>query len=359
MKAGRFDSAAAVLDDAIEQARAEGDRRTELRATIERQFQRSFTAPDGAAAENRRVAEAAIPELERLDAPRTLGRAWWLLSESHVIGSRWAERAQALEQAIAHASRTPEARADVSAYGALLAQALYYGPTPVPKAIARCLELKQAAYGPGIEAALGTTLAALEAMEGRIEEARTLYAESIDVYDRLGLDFSRAARSHLGAQIELLAGAPGNAARELRQANATLEAMGERGVRSTLAGFLADVLVGLGDDEEAETFAAVAEEAAGSADVVPQVLWRRVRARLRARRGEHESAAVLAREAVERAAQTDYLDFRADTLLAQVEVLGAAGRPEDMRLALQEATSLYELKGNRVAASRAVAASSA
>jgi class 3 adenylate cyclase/tetratricopeptide (TPR) repeat protein len=355
MKTGRFESAATVLDDAVEQARAEGDRRTELRATIERQFQRSFTAPDGAAAEDRRLARAMIPELEQLDAPRTLARAWWLLSESYVIESRWGERAQALEQAIAHASRTPEGRADVSGYGALLAQALYYGPTPVPEAITRCLELQGAAYGPGIEAALGTTLAALRAMEGRIDEARELYAESIHVYERLGLDFSRAARSHLGAQIELLAGDPSAAARELREANATLEAMGERGVRSTLAGFLADVLVSLGEGDEAEGFAAFAEEAAGSADVVPQVLWRRVRARLQARRGDHQPARALALDAVERAAQTDYLDLRADTLLALAEVLGAADQPEEMTLVLEQARSLYELKGNRVGAKRAAA----
>jgi class 3 adenylate cyclase/tetratricopeptide (TPR) repeat protein len=350
MKTGRFESAAAVLDDAVEQARAEGDRRTELRATIERQFQRSFTAPDGAAAENRRVAEAVIPELEQLDAPRTLARAWWLLSESHVIESRWGERAQALEQAIAHASRIPEGRADVSGYGALLAQALYYGPTPASEAIGRVLELQSAAYGPGIEAALGTTLAALQAMEGRIAEARRLYADSIHVYERLGLDFSRAARSHLGAQIELLAGDPERAARELREANATLEAMGERGVRSTLAGFLADVLCGLGEDDEADRLAAFTEEAAGSADVVPQVLWRRVRARMRARAGDHGTALALAEDAAERAAATDYLDFRADTLLALAEVQGSAGESDAASTALAEAKRLYERKGNIVAA---------
>jgi tetratricopeptide (TPR) repeat protein len=355
MKTGQFERAGVVLDEAVEQARAEGARAVELRATIERQFQRSFTAPDGAADQDQRVAEEVIPELEQLDAPRTLARAWWLLSESHVIGSRWGERARALEQAIAHAKRAPDGGADVSNYGALLAQALYYGPTPVPDAIARCLELKRTAYGPGIEAALGTTLAGLKAMEGRIDEARALYAESIDVYERLGLHFSRAARSHIGAQIELLAGAPSAAARELREANTTLEAMGERGVRSTLAGFLADVLVGLGEEDEAETFAAFAEEAAGSADVVPQVLWRRVRGRLQARRGDHEPARSLAQEAVVRAAQTDYLDLRADTLLALAEVLGAADEPGERDSVLEEATSLYELKGNRVGAGRATA----
>ena len=53
MKSGQFERAGVVLDDAIEQARAEGNRATELRATVERQFQRSFTAPDGAADEDR------------------------------------------------------------------------------------------------------------------------------------------------------------------------------------------------------------------------------------------------------------------------------------------------------------------
>ena len=352
MKTGQFDRAGIVLDEAVEQARAEGARAVELRATIERQFQRSFTAPDGAADEDRRVAEEAIPELEQLDAPRTLARAWWLLSESHVIRSRWGDRARALEQAIAHAKRGPDGGADVSNYGALLAQALYYGPTPVPDAIARCLELKRAAYGPGIEAALGTTLAALQAMEGRIDEARTLYAESIDVYERLGLHFSRAARSHLGAQIELLAGAPREAARELRDANATLEAMGERGVRSTLAGFLADVLCGLGEDDEADRLAAFTEEAAGSTDVVPQVLWRRVRARLRARAGDHGDARDLAQDAAERAAATDYLDFRGDTMLALAEVLAATSQNEAASAAVAEARDFYERKGNVVAARR-------
>jgi class 3 adenylate cyclase/tetratricopeptide (TPR) repeat protein len=349
MKTGQFERAGIVLDEAVERARAEGARAVELRARIERQFQRSFTAPDGAADEDRRVAEEVIPELERLDAPRTLARAWWLLSESHVIGSRWGERAEALEQAIAYAKRAPDGGADVSSYGALLAQALYYGPTPVSDAIARCLELKRTAFGPGIEAALGTTLAALQAMEGRIDEARALYAESIDVYERLGLHFGRAARSHLGAQIELLAGAPQAAARELREANATLEAMGERGVRSTLAGFLADVLCGLGEDDEAGRLAAFTEQAAGATDVVPQVLWRRVQSRLHARAGDYDAALELADAAAERAAVTDYLDFRGDTMLSLAEVRGAAGR-SDAAAAADEAARLYRSKGNIVAA---------
>ena len=104
-------------------------------------------------------------------------------------------------------------------------------------------------------------------MEGRIDDARKLYGESIEAYERLGLHFSRAARSHLGAQIELLGGDPAAAARELRAGCETLEAMGERGVRSTLSGFLADVLCELGEDEEAWLLTRFTKGAAGSADL--------------------------------------------------------------------------------------------
>ena len=352
MKTGQFERAGVVLDDAVEEARREGARATELRATIERQFQRSFMAPDGAADEDRRVAEAAIPELERLDAPRTLARAWWLLSESHVIEGRWGERAAALERAIEAARRSPSGGPDVSSYGALLAQALYYGPTPVSNAIARCSKLRDAAYGPGTEAALGTTLAALHAMEGRFDEARPLYAESIRAYERLGLHFSRAARSHLGAQIELLGGDPAAAALELRAGCETLEAMGERGVRSTLAGFLADVLCTLGDDVEAERFASFTAEASGESDLVPQVLWRRARARLDVRQGDAKRALALVGEALELTEKTDYLDFRGDTLVVYAEVLDASGDLSEATATRQHARDLYERKGNLVSARR-------
>jgi hypothetical protein len=128
----------------------------------------------------------------------------------------------------------------------------------------------------------------------------------------------------------------------------TLAEMGEHGVRSTLAGFLADILSALGALEEAEQFAAFTEHTAGAGDTVAQVLWRRARARLEARNGDRESALLLAREAVDRAALTDYLDFHADTLLTLAEVLSASGEDGAAASALDEATRLYDQKGNIV-----------
>ena len=87
------------------------------------------------------------------------------------------------------------------------AQALYYGPTPVPDAIRRARTCSPRLAGtPTFEAGLATTLAGLHAMEGRFPEARELYADSVAVYDEFGLRFRRAVRTIVGAQIETLAG---------------------------------------------------------------------------------------------------------------------------------------------------------
>src|SRR4029453_13943749 len=51
-------------------------------------------------ARDRGVAEALVPELERLEDDLGLAKALWLLSESHLIAGRWQERADALERAI-------------------------------------------------------------------------------------------------------------------------------------------------------------------------------------------------------------------------------------------------------------------
>ncbi|MDQ4030720.1 MAG: adenylate/guanylate cyclase domain-containing protein, partial [Actinomycetota bacterium] len=321
------------------------DRRLQLRAKIELQTLRSFAVPEGAAEDNARVAEEAIPELERLGDDYGLAKAWRLLSEAHVIASRWQARADALERALAHARRVPEARRDASTIAMLLAQALHYGPTPAPAAIARCRELlRDAEADEGLRAGVTATLAALVAMQGDLEQARGLYAESTALLDELGLRFRRAVRSLVGAEIESLAGDLPAAERELRRGYETLEAIGERGVRAVLAAFLGDVLCQRGDDDEAERFAGIAADLVEAADLVPHALEHAVRARVLSRRGD-ETAEALARHAVELAARSDFPDLRARTLLALAEVV-----PDEADEHVAEARRLYEQKGNLVAA---------
>ncbi len=59
-----------------------------------------------------------------------------------------------------------------------------------------------------------------------------------------------------------------------------LEAMGETNVLATIAGMLADALLGQEREDEAERFAQLGEDLADPDDVDAHVRWRRARARL-------------------------------------------------------------------------------
>jgi class 3 adenylate cyclase/predicted ATPase len=346
MLAGEWDRARLLLEDAVEAARAARDRRTELRATIDLQWRRSYMEPAEAAEGDRRVAEAVIPELEEIDDNHGLAKAWWLLSESHAYSGRWEARADALERAVLHAQQLPD-EGQLHVLAVQYAQALYYGPTPVADVVRRCSELlAHAPAAPTFEAGLSTTLAGLRAMEGQFAEARELYSSSIRVYEEFGLRFRRAVRALFGAQVEILAGDLAAAERELRTGYSMLEEMGERAARSSLAGLLADVLSVGDDDDETQRFVATARETAAETDVWPQVLWRRALARREARAGDAVTAEQLAREAVELAASTDCLDLQAGSHIALADVLRDSGRSSDAATSVEDALTLYKLKGN-------------
>ena len=83
------------------------------------------------------------------------------------------------------------------------------------------------------------------------------------------------------------------------------------------------------------------------------MLWRQVKAKLLARRGEHAEAERLAREAVAIGEETDMLDAQGDVYADLAEVLLLTGKPEEAGAALEQARERYDRKGNRVSAQRA------
>jgi hypothetical protein len=76
-----------------------------------------------------------------------------------------------------------------------------------------------------------------------------------------------------------------------------------------------------------------------------------------AHRGELQPAEALAREAIDRAGQTDMLNTQADALISLAEVLELANKLDDAGDALEQALALYEQKGNLVMAKRTTPAS--
>ena len=329
MRTGDFMRAEQLLDQALEAARASGDKRLELRTLIDREFFMTFTHPGEPLEQLVAVADAAIPMLEELGDDLGLARAWWLKSEAHMNACRWGARAADIERALGHAKRAEDI-GEEAALSALLAQALHYGPTPVPEAIVRCEEmLTMPISDRSYQAGLQSTLSALRAMEGNFDEARSLWDEARTVYEELGLRARRAGRSLIPAEIELLAGNPREAIAILGWACEKLEELGVESIRATTSAFLADALCEVGDFREAKRFAEVAAESGARDDVVTQVMWRIARSKAD---GDPQLA-----EVAHRLAQTtDYPDLKARAFIA----LGD----------LKEARRVYEAKGNIAAA---------
>jgi class 3 adenylate cyclase/tetratricopeptide (TPR) repeat protein len=348
--AGEFREADAVLTEAIETAAASGDRRLELHALLERAFLRALTDPGESVEELRRAAEEAVPELERLGDDLGLAKAWRRIADVNWMLNHWTEHAGALERALGHARRAGDHR---EAAGALMRMpmSLYYGPLPVPEAAARAEAILEQASGAQIvQSTALVCLAGLRAFSGRFEEARDLLDQGRAISDELGFRVWVAGFSLAAGDIEMLAGEPTAAERELRRGCQALEAMGERGLLATVTAELARAVCLQGRYAEAEELTRVSEGLARPADVSAQIAWRAVRARSVAGRGDLPAAEALAREALAMTERTDDLNRQARVLVDLAGIVRRSGREDEAIPLLEGALELLERKGNIVAA---------
>ena len=349
IESGRLDHAGRVLDEAERLTAAADDPRLAAHVLVQRHFLRLLHGEEGGLEEAAHAAATVIPVFERLGDDLGLCRARRLEAWVFFNAARGEAAAAAWERAAAHAQRA----GDRHAYYEILtwrASSLWFGPTPAAEAIRQCEAMRaEVRESPESEAAILRQLACLHAIVGRFAVARELIATSNAAYADLGLTLYVASSEH-EAVVELIAGNPAGAERSARAAYRALEEMGERAFRSTMAASLAVVILEQGRDEEAEDFAKLSAQLAASGDLVTQIRWRRVRARVLARRAEIRAAEALAREALAIAETTDFVNDRADALLDLSHVLEASRRCDDAVTAASGALQLYELKGNVVAA---------
>ncbi len=354
-QAGEFERADALLTEAIAAAEACGDLLSRAGALVAREFVRLQTDPVGRTAEIVRIFEETRPVFEEWDNDLGLARGWRLRSEVDRLACHFGANAEALELALEHARRAGDEleQAQILVW---LGTSYCFGPTPVRDAIKRCEELRASAGGlPWVESATLGMLAFLEGMHGHFDEARDLYGRSKRIIEDLGMRFALAGRALIPAAIESFAGSPEAAERELRWGYDLLEEMGERELRSTIAAYLAQVLVEQGRDDEAERYSVFSESFAAADDLGSQVIWRGARAKIWARRDRLAEAEALAREAVRLAATTDCLDIHGSALLDLAEVLRIANREHDAIPVVEDAVWLFEQKDNTVSAGRALA----
>ncbi len=336
-----------VLDDAI----SAGDGQLRAHALVQRGLLRLFTGPDVAAGELIEIAERAIEDLRGTGHDLGLARAWRLVAQANYLARRGGPSVAAAERALVHARRAhdPFEEREILQY---LLIALVLGPAPALEATRLCERLREeAARNPVLEADTLGALAYFAAIQGYTADANRFLAESRGVLEGLGdriwpLPFYFALSAVLESD-------PVAVERELRPAYEVLMRIGEKSALSSFATLLAQAVYTMGRYDEAEDLAREGRRASRPIDVQSETDWRRVKAKVLARRGESRAAEELAREAIAFVEQSDFLAVHADALMDLAEILRLDGRPREGGPSVEEAIRLYEQKGNVVAADNA------
>ena len=349
--AGDLEGAIGVLDRALELAQLAEDRKAEVRGRMERAYVlitfRSDTGDDLLAA-----TEAAIPVFEASSDERLLGRAWVLAGWVHGgHRGRHLLRLEAAERALEHYRRSTW---PVTTVVGEIANALYFGPTPVGEAIERCEALLETdgvdRYG---RANVEVFMGGLVAQTGAFERASALVASANAAYEELGQRTSAATfSSAIAGEVQLLTGDVSGAVEQLRWLCDELEATHAYSHLASAAGALAAALYRLDNVDEALEWTKVAEHHAAVDDLDALVLWMPVRAKVLARKNALAKAVVIGVEAVRLAETTDALNRHAQALCDLGEVHAFAGSSEDARASYRAALELYEAKGNVVEGTR-------
>jgi class 3 adenylate cyclase/tetratricopeptide (TPR) repeat protein len=346
--AGRRDEALRRADALAARASAAGDRVGELCGRLRGAMLRVDLEPQGGSEHVAALVEQALPVFEAAGDHLALYIAYSVLSEVQGRRAQMDKGLEADERAFAHARQAGHQPSEIlanRAYGR------YFGTTPVPELIAWLDENEPPA---GRDRFLRAYRGGALAMVGRFDEARKILADLRAELAERGLGVLLAnITAFESVWVEFLAGDPAAAAEFGAEGWRLYLELGEQGFRPLSAGYQAQALYALDRLEEAEVWARRAKELGATDDAWKEILWRQVRAKLLARRGEHAEAGRLARQAVAICDETEMLNVQGDAYADLAEVLLLAGKPETAAAALEEAIERFERKGNVVSAQRA------
>jgi tetratricopeptide (TPR) repeat protein len=349
-EAGSLDASGSTLADAVETATQAGDRRAAARARLERAFTQMHSwqglegIPD--------VAEEVLPVLTELGDDEGLVRAWSLSGWAEYVHCRISAAESKLERALASLERATNRRQERGIF-TWLAKANVDGPRRADEAIARLGELRaRLGNDPTLDALTATNRAQLEAMRGRFEEARQLYRSAQASFEELGQFLPLAGARLDSGLVEVLAGDPKAAERELASGYALLESIGGTSVLSSVAALLGGAVLAQGRVDEAERYATLSEEISSDGDVFSQVEWRILQASVCTATGRPEEGWELAQEALHLLVESDALSLKAGAFAALGAASDAVGRRSDAEAAWADADRLAQCKGNVALAAR-------
>jgi class 3 adenylate cyclase/tetratricopeptide (TPR) repeat protein len=347
---GEYEQAQDLVKQASETAAATGDERMKAHSRLLRLAYSIQTDPTSAALRDiRRQAEQLMSRFEVFSDELGLSRCWRIIGNTSLGFGHADEAEQAFERSLSHARRAGDRRLELAALDSLT-EIAFYGPRPVEDALQRCETLvAELEETPHRQIIALMHMAGLRAMLGEFEQARQLFDRVRKSLRELGLPPDLGPD---GSDVELLAGDPASAERELRASYAHAERTGNRFAMPLLTASLAEALYRQGRFQEAERFAEISESTSVTGDIWMDP-WRAVKAKLLARGGEFDRAEALAREAVAMMTETDVLNAHGDVLMSLGEVFQLSGKCGQAVDAATAALRLYEQKGNLVSAANA------
>jgi class 3 adenylate cyclase/tetratricopeptide (TPR) repeat protein len=347
--AGGIDRAFALIAQGLDESRIAGDHAAEASAWALHGVVTIFGVPEADIEELARTVEARAPEIERRADPRSLVYLRRLqlaiATTRHLDIETAASRLFAAARTVGDRPNALEALFFVCASGVL-------GPTPVDDALAASEQrFRGLAQGPLEEAAVAHMEGLLRGMKGEFDAGLQIIRKTRATFAEFGPKMTAVGSARDEALIARYAGDFAAAERTLRTACDQLRALGETSMLSLETGELADALYELERLDEAAELNEECARLAQDADYSTQALWRRVRAKLLARAGDHDEALRLACEAIERAGSS--LEELGDAYLDLAVVERLAGRAGQEQAALERALALYERKGMGPMANRA------
>jgi class 3 adenylate cyclase/tetratricopeptide (TPR) repeat protein len=337
---GRLRDVYAVLDEAI----AGPDADAAARAFFFKSFARGHGESISPFELERDVRER-LAQVEGVAGEATLVAGLLTLAWTHYWCGRTTAAIETGEKAIAGARLAGERPLEIAALR-MVGVSKLHGNAPWTAVQEHAAEMAAV----GLDAAQLRVWAAV--MEGRFDEGRQISDEFVTTERERGRMLGIYTHCLTRATLELWSGSPSEAERALQDGWDELGRVGEKGIRSTVGGWLGELLARRGELEQAE---AILDEAIGLSTLDDYVTVAQVamgRAFLELGRGDHARARELAAEAVALANSQEYLTLQQEYRLDQAEILLQAGTPEEARSALLAALEVAERKGSIVVVAR-------
>jgi tetratricopeptide (TPR) repeat protein len=295
----------------------------------------------------------ALAALEAAGHDEGLSMYWWTVGHGTWFACRAAETTAAMERALEHAERAGvKRRAHLAAEW--IAMSDLFGPIPVRDAIERVEGLRARFAGSVLtDAHADVALGMLALMQGESERGRPLVRAGVQAFRDAGLVVSAAGMSMGEAWVEFWAGDSDASEEVLRESLRVLDALDERGYRSTVALQLADLLYHQGRYEEAGELCATGRAFTTPDDIANFIYLDLVEGGIAAHRGLVDEGEEHVRHGISLAETTDFYWFRGSSLVRLAEVLALGGRRGEALEAAALGFAHFEAKGDVASGDRA------